>query len=235
MPRTTTTLRFMSRRHWILAALTLVFVASAGWALRDLHREGDAVCRRLDASIDRAPGEGRPCRIDRRATTEDGSTTSTWLTYGGNELREASFDTDGDGHPDETLSCSTVGKILIPVTNTDRWLRVAVDRQLVDQRGFQRIEYRPTEPPAEKVEFDRFRGFIGDHPIGVYRLDRRDEAGRLLERRVKMQENNPPRRTNFYEYDNAGRLVRLRTHGEGSEEPRHISSYRYECSESGGG
>ena len=208
----------------------LILLVTTGWTATYLYDEGEAVCSRVEQSVLRPPGHGRPCRILHAGGESGRPVGMTHLEFGPGGLLEASFDNDGDGESEEEIDCSVAGKILMPVTNTDRWLHIAADRQMTEEGGYAPVHYKRVGNQNREDEIIHFRGYVGTQPVSLHRFERHDSRGRVVERRVQVSNSREKSRVTHFSYDAKGRLERSRSHAHGvAEGDADIVRYEYAC------
>ncbi|MGM0556535.1 MAG: hypothetical protein ACQEVA_09185 [Myxococcota bacterium] len=210
----------------LLAVLLVIWAGVSVNAVLDLEQEGAVVCERLAYSVEKYPGEQRPCLVSTfRSDGEHIRTMRTRFEDGG--LVRAEFDGDGDGVYDREIDCSLWGRVTMPLFHTRRWLGVAVSNEMNrDAPSLEFVEQRTESDGEDTVVF--FETSKKDDPLSHRRRDRRDADDQLIERRLYQGSFEPPLRTLVLTYDDMGRVetVSRRTEMPPSET---LIRLEYEC------
>jgi hypothetical protein len=167
-------------KRYLAWGLGGVFVVSAAMTTGWLYAEGSRICDNL---VDNLPSDQstRPCELVYRRSRQGAAHRRVKLEWAGSDLHHVEFDgaeasNDGSG---TSVSCSTAGRIALPLTHFRHWLTISVLQnigapdsawRIIDRRmesrstGAARRVMQSADGETDRVAADarRVRGFDAD-------------------------------------------------------------------------
>jgi hypothetical protein len=233
----------LGRKELLAGALLLVMFALMGRMIYFVWREGDTMCQALQAQLEHIPSARMPCsKTSYPVGPVDSATTQAAGAGTARSTVRYQFDDDGDlnrfdsdhgdgGAAEVTYRCSTLGKILMPITNFDAWSSFGAFEELA--RGGAPQVKRHTDDEGAGVPGLRTRLKVLGNPampsLLMVEASTRDEDDRL-HRRVLQDVMSGRLTMSDYEYDASGNLRSSRqmfiTHPHTSIRQ---TDYTYEC------
>jgi hypothetical protein len=167
-------------KRYLAWGLGAVFVASAAVTTGWLYAEGSRVCDNLVANLP-AKQSRRPCELIYRRSSQGAAYRRVKLEWAGSGLHHVEFAGADDTNDASatSISCSTAGRIALPITHFRHWLTISVLQnmgapdsawRIIDRRmessstGAPRRVIQSADGETDRVAADarRVRGFDAD-------------------------------------------------------------------------